>query len=132
MEQRSARRSAIHEGLRSAGRRTCDACAVRQRALCGALTNEELSALNRVARTRRLSEGQRIISDQEHSDHFGIVMSGTVKLTKVLPDGRQQIVALLFPSDFVGQPFVANCSYRAEAAGDVTLCTFPAAQFEDG
>jgi len=40
-----------------------------------------------------------IATDQ---DWFAIVVSGAIKLTKSLPDGRQQIVALLFPSDFLG------------------------------
>ena len=51
--------------------------------------------------------GQQIALDDEAPEYFGILLSGSVKLTKVLPDGRQRIVGLLFPSDFVGSPFGA-------------------------
>jgi len=123
--------SELHNGWKLLARNTCQACAIRDGALCAALSKDELASLNKLAWHRRFRNGQRIISEQERPDRLGIIVTGSIKLTKVLPDGRQQIVALLFPSDFVGQPFEAPCSYRAEAVTDVTLCTFPAAQFEE-
>ncbi|MEQ1576970.1 MAG: Crp/Fnr family transcriptional regulator [Hyphomicrobium sp.] len=114
----------------SAPRRTCDSCVVRGKAICAGLQSEELSGLNQIARHRRLKAGQKIISDQDLPDYFAIVLSGSAKLTKVLPDGRQQIVGLLFPSDFVGWPFESHGSSHAEAATDMQLCSFPAAAFE--
>ena len=78
-----------------------------------------------------MTSGQRIVSEQDEASHLAIVVSGIVKLTKVLPDGRQQIVGLLFPSDFLGRPFEANSRYHAEAATDVKLCSFPARGLED-
>jgi CRP/FNR family transcriptional regulator len=63
-------------------------------------------------------------------DWFAIVVSGVIKLTKSLPDGRQQIVALLFPSDFLGRPFGPASSYIAETATAVELCCFSRQYFE--
>lgn len=108
----------------------CDSCGVHNKAVCAALNKDELAGLNKMSRRRRLRPGQRILSDQEQSDSFAIIMSGAVKLSKSLPDGRQQIVGLLFASDFVGRPFAKRGSYHAEAATDVQLCTFPSTQFE--
>jgi len=34
-----------------------------------------------------------------------------IKLTQSLPDGRLQIVALLFPSYFLGRPFAYQLAY---------------------
>jgi len=110
--------------------RSCDGCTARSKAICADLTKEELSALNAISRRRQLRPGQPIISDQEQPEYFAIILSGTVKQTKVLPDGRQQIVGLLFPSDFVGWPFETHGSHHAEAATAVQLCSFPAQQFE--
>lgn len=123
--------SETHKCWKSDARSACNACSIRHVSLCAALSKEELASLNQIARHRRLRNGQRILSEQERPSCLGIIVAGTVKLTKVLSDGRQQIVALLFPSDFVGQPYDTPCSYHAEAASDVTLCTFPAAQFEE-
>jgi CRP/FNR family transcriptional regulator len=58
------------------------------------------------------------------------VLAGVVKLSKALPDGRQQIVALLFPGDFLGRPFRAEFPYTAEAATDVHLCCYARTSFE--
>lgn len=58
------------------------------------------------------------------------VLEGVIKLSKTLPDGRQQIVALLFPGDFLGRPFRAEFPYTAEAATDVHLCCYSRASFE--
>jgi CRP/FNR family transcriptional regulator len=108
----------------------CEHCAVRHRALCGALTNEEIGYLNQISRQRVIPSGQTILSDHERPDYFANVIRGVVKLTKTLPDGRQQIVGLQFPSDFLGRPFGAHTSFFAEAATDVELCCFPKTQFE--
>ncbi len=109
---------------------SCESCLVRDQALCGKLNVDELIAINQISRRRRLKAGQRITLDDEAPEYFGIVLSGSVKLTKVLPDGRQQIVGLLFPSDFVGRPFEQQAGCHAEAATDVNLCAFPAGPFE--
>ena len=61
---------------------------------------------------------------------FAIVVSGAVKLYKMLADGRQQIVGLLFASDCVGRAFSETQQTFAEAASDVELCCFPRQQFE--
>ncbi len=63
-------------------------------------------------------------------DWFANVLSGVIKLTKTMPDGRQQIVELLFPSDFLGRPFRAGGAYAAEAATVVELCCFSRQHFE--
>ncbi len=59
------------------------------------------------------------------------VLEGVIKLSKTLPDGLQQIVALLFPGDFLGRPFRAEFPYTAEAATDVHLCCYSRASFGD-
>ena len=110
--------------------RACDRCTVRSKAICADLSADEITGLNQIARSRRLRAGQQINSSQEHAEYFAIVVSGSVKLTKVLPDGRQQIVGLLFPSDFLGWPFETRATSHAEAATDVQLCSFPSAAFE--
>lgn len=109
---------------------TCDTCLVRNQALCGKFSRDELTAINQISRRRRLRAGQQIALDDETPEYFGILLSGSVKLTKVLPDGRQQIVGLLFPSDFFGRPFETQSGCHAEAATDVSMCAFPTAAFE--
>ena len=110
--------------------RQCETCAVRHKALCGALSAEEINRLNAIAIQKRVPAGKVILSDQETQDYFANVISGVVKLSKTLADGRQQIVGLQFPSDFLGRPFGTRIAYDAQAATDVQLCTFSKSQFE--
>ena len=108
----------------------CDICPVRHKAVCGAMSDSELEILNTISRRRKIPAGQVIFTDQESSEFFANVLSGTVKLTKTLPDGRQQIVGLLFPPDFLGRAFSYNNPYFAEASSDVELCCFPHDAYE--
>lgn len=108
----------------------CENCAVRHQAVCGAMDSTQISRLNQIARRRKLAAGQTIMSDEDRAEFFANVISGTVKLTKTLPDGRQQIVGLLFPPDFLGRAYAHNNPYFAEAATDVEICCFPHEPFE--
>jgi len=112
-------------------RRTCAICPAKEDSLCHILPKEMLSRLSRVAHHRRYSAGQFIMGAGQQQDWFGTVLSGVVKLTKTMVDGRQQIVGLLFASDFLGRPFGADSPYAAEAATAAELCCFDRAYFED-
>jgi CRP/FNR family transcriptional regulator, anaerobic regulatory protein len=102
--------------------KACLDCAVRDKALCQALSPEDLAKLNRLAYRKRYSAGQVISALSASEAWCANILAGVVKLTKSLPDGRQQIVGLLFPSDFLGRPFKTSSPYAAEAATDVSLC----------
>jgi len=108
----------------------CSACAIRHRAICDALSPNEIEALNRLSRKRTIPAGQTILGEGEARTIFANIVSGVVKLTKTLDDGRQHIIGLLFSSDFLGRAFRQDNPYFAEAATDVELCVFPTAGFE--
>lgn len=108
----------------------CSTCAIRHQAICGALRDDELLRLNQIARHRSFAPGQTVMSDDDRAEFLANVISGVVKLAKTLPDGRQQIVGLLFAPDFVGRAYSQNNPYFAEAATAVELCCFPRDRFE--
>jgi len=99
-------------------------------AICDALNAEEIKALTRISRRRTVPAGQTILGEGESHTIFANIVSGVVKLTKTLDDGRQHIIGLLFPSDFLGRAFRKDNPYFAEAATGVELCVFPASGFE--
>ena len=108
----------------------CQGCAIRHQAVCGALTDTEISSLSMVARKRLVSAGEMILHAEDEATFFANIVSGVVKLSKLLDDGRQQVVGLQFPPDFLGRPYRKRYPYFAEAATDVELCVFPRAEFE--
>jgi len=105
-------RCAPNRGQSMARRNPCSECPVRTRALCCALTAEQLAAFNRISYGKHCPAG-RLISDVDQEERFANVISGVVKLTRALADGRH--VGLLFPSDFLGLPFRAGGGCTAEA-----------------
>lgn len=108
----------------------CSSCSIRDRAVCAALSDDDIARLNAISHFKHFPAGSVILRDHDELGYYANVVSGVVKLTKTLGDGRQQIVGLQFPSDFLGRPFRTRSPYFAEAASDVTLCTFERSQFE--
>ena len=103
----------------------CVSCEARHRGVCGALAPAQLSALARASSRHKARAGDELVADSEVVDSYANVLSGVVKLTKALSDGRQQIVGLQFAPDFLGRPFRSESPVTAVAATDVDLCSFP-------
>jgi CRP/FNR family transcriptional regulator len=101
----------------------CQACEARHQGLCGA--PDELVQLSKVSSRKEVRPGTALVGDSEQVTHYSNILSGVVKLTKILADGRQQIVGLQFAPDFLGRPFKAESETNAEAATTVRLCSFP-------
>ncbi|EHK53203.1 Crp/Fnr family transcriptional regulator [Allomesorhizobium alhagi] len=108
----------------------CQACEARHRGLCGALEPKQLVALSRTSSRHRIHPGAELIGDSENIDSFSNILSGVVKLTKTLSDGRQQIVGLQFAPDFLGRPFRSESVINAQAATELSLCSFPKSVLE--
>ncbi len=108
----------------------CASCEARHRGICGALEPDQLVTLARTSSKHKMEEGGELVGDAERVDSYSNVLSGVVKLTKTLSDGRQQIVGLQFAPDFLGRPFKSESAINAEAATDVALCSFPKAAIE--
>ena len=105
-------------------RNNCLSCAIRDRAICQALPDAALIQLNQMARRRTVKAGQRIFEDGADVPMVANIVSGVVRLSKSLADGRTQIVGLMFPTEFLGRPFSASSGVMAEAATNVVLCYF--------
>ncbi len=124
-KDRAGRKS---EGAQDIGR--CGPCIVRQRGLCGALTRDEQLQFKKISRRRTYRPGETIYSANDESEFFAAVVSGVVKLTKILFDGRQQVVSLLLPPDCVGRPYGKGNTNFAVAATKVELCCYSYSAFE--
>ena len=103
----------------------CRACEARHKGICGALSGDELQRLSKHTSKRVASRKSELIHEEDEVHTYSNILSGAVKLTKLMPDGRQQIVGLQFAPDFLGRPFMSESSFGAEVAVDVRLCSFP-------
>lgn len=103
----------------------CRHCSVRRSGICGALSPEELETMAHHSRSMVYGPGAEVFGDETAITGYSSVVSGVIKLLKVLEDGRQQVVGLKFASDFMGRVFASDNTLTAEAASPVRLCHVP-------
>ncbi|MEO1161744.1 MAG: Crp/Fnr family transcriptional regulator [Pseudomonadota bacterium] len=108
----------------------CKACGARQFGICSALKASQLAHFSTVTRRRKIAHGETISFEDDEVVDYANIVAGAVKLTKLLSDGRQQIVGLQFAPEFIGKPFSEKVSISVEAATDVEICVFPKAELE--
>ena len=109
---------------------SCDTCLVRNRAICAALDQRELVSLNAIGRTRMLAAGESLIWEGDESVLVANVIEGVLKLSTGTEDGREQIVGMVFPSDFIGRPFGAVTGHGVTALTDAQVCIFNRRDFD--
>jgi CRP/FNR family transcriptional regulator, anaerobic regulatory protein len=105
--------------------RVCQDCRVRHDGICAVLSAAELRQLAGNARHTRHEAGEGLVIESGEISGYANVTNGAVKLSRVLRDGRQQLVGLQFAPDLIGRLFRAESPLTAEAASAVELCRFP-------
>lgn len=108
----------------------CDTCLVRNRAICSVLNASEIVALNRISRTRTIKAGQALMWEGDDSLLVANVLDGVLKLSTGTGDGREQIVGIVYPADFIGRPFGARSQHTVTALTDASVCTFSRGDFD--
>jgi len=114
----------------SAARGDCADCTVRDRAICAALTPDERSALGTIGRFQTVARGQTLLWEGDDSLLVANVVEGMLKLSASTSDGREQIVGVVYPSDFIGRPFGERSHHSVTALTDARVCLFPRGAFD--
>lgn len=92
---------------------------------CGKACDElELRELQRLATQVYPRPGETIFSEGDLADDVFGISQGVVRLYKLLPDGRRQILTFALPGEFLGMPFADRHTVSADAIGEVALCRF--------
>jgi CRP/FNR family transcriptional regulator len=108
---------------------TCTDCAVRGFAVCSALDKAELRELAVLSRHIHCEPGATVFAQATMATSFFSVLEGVLRLYKLLPDGRRQIIGFALPGDFVGLAGSPQYEFSADAIGAVLLCQFSRASF---
>jgi CRP/FNR family transcriptional regulator len=103
---------------------------VRDRAICAALEPSELHRLNAIGRRRSLAAGESLIWEGDDSLLVGNVIEGVLKLSTGTSDGREQIVGVVHPSDFIGRPFGGRSGHTVTALTEARVCVFSQGDFD--
>ena len=108
----------------------CQTCAVRNRAICADLDDGEIGLLNSIGRRRRIEAGEQLLWEGDDAVLVANVIEGVLKLSSETAGGKEQILGLAYPSDFLGRPFGETNSYGVEALVPTEICVFYRADFD--
>lgn len=121
---------AWEKGTPSNDQNPCGACPVRSLTVCSALEPDEVRRLAEMTQTMRVESGHNLFSEGDKADALFNVTAGTVKIYKLLPDGRRQITGFLTTGDFLGLSHNETYAYSAESVTATSLCRFPRRRME--
>jgi CRP/FNR family nitrogen fixation transcriptional regulator len=88
---------------------------------------DALVALERIGSRRNLARDEEIYGEGDTSNCWYKVVAGTVRISKLLADGRRHIAEFCFSGDCFGFDNTTERLYSAEAVGDVVVMRFPRA-----
>jgi CRP-like cAMP-binding protein len=100
--------------------------------LFAGLSPEDLKKLRAIAITKQAKKKQILFSDGEETKGFYVVLSGKVKIFKVSPEGKEQILHIVTaPDTFAEAALFLGGTYPAfaEALSDCQLFFFPKRSF---
>ncbi|MCI4626944.1 MAG: cyclic nucleotide-binding domain-containing protein [Candidatus Magnetoovum sp. WYHC-5] len=88
------------------------------------LDKEELLSLLRISRCRKYQKSDIIFDEGQPGDRFYVILNGTVEITKVISEQKEQSLARISRGNVIGEMAVLNDlprSARAKAFDDVLL-----------
>jgi CRP-like cAMP-binding protein len=91
---------------------------------------DALIALERIGTRLHFSRDQEIHAGEERDGCWYTVITGIVRLCKLLADGRRHIAEFCFAGDSVGFAGALEHGFAAEAVGEVAVMRYPRAATE--
>jgi len=102
----------------------CTDCTVRAHAICAALELDELRELEQLGHRLRYRPHETVFTQEDIATSCYNLLEGVMRLYKLLPDGRRQIVGFALPGDFLGISVDGRHGISADAVGPVVVCRF--------
>jgi CRP/FNR family transcriptional regulator, anaerobic regulatory protein len=108
---------------------SCSDCSIRRLSICALLDQDEVREIGDLVRHVRFAACETVFAQEDVATSFCSVFEGVLRLYKLLPDGRRQIVGFALPGDFLGTSTAGRHGFSADAIGPVTVCQFNRAAF---
>ena len=93
----------------------CADCEIKSLSICDALEPDEFEALERIGRTQAYPAKTTIFEQGRDAGFVFNLTSGALRLSKLLPDGRRQVVGFAMPGDFLGLALQKTHMFTADA-----------------
>ena len=111
----------------------CSDCELQQLPLLADLSAADFAAVRPELRCLTLRRGAIAFRSGEEADRFYIVCSGRIKIFQNTADGREQILYIYNPGDFVGGLnllMAHDYLYTGQALEDSRICVVPRSIFD--
>lgn len=106
----------------------CEQCIVREFSSLKALNKEELLKMAECKSSYTIKKGEPIFSEGENVNGIFCIKDGVCKLTKLSPNGNDQIVKLITKGELLGQRSMISdepVNLTATALEDMEVCFIP-------
>ena len=110
----------------------CANCPLRRNALYQAMSEEDERFMARFkVGELRVGAGTTILMEGSNSPQLYTALRGMGLRYKMLPNGRRQVLNLVFPGDFIGlqAAIMGQMQHSVEASTSMTLCVFDRTEF---
>lgn len=112
------------------GEAPCSGCSARKLSVCSVLAETGLRRLDAISDHRDFVAGETLAREGDPATQLFNITAGMVRVSKLLPDGRRQIVGFLTPGDFLGLATGDRFAFSAEAITAGSACRFPRRAYE--
>jgi CRP/FNR family transcriptional regulator, anaerobic regulatory protein len=109
----------------------CLGCEVRTQSACGVLDTDLLARFRCLGGTQKLMAGEPLFHEGDQARQVYTLTAGSLKLYKLLPDGRRHVTGFMFPGDFLGITMDDEHAFSAESLEESRLCRFPRSRFDE-
>lgn len=101
-----------------------DSC-IRKVPIFASLSDQEMLEVSKTIQQKKYKKGEIIYLEGEKIEKLFIINSGQLKIYNIAESGREQIIRILFPGDFIDELSIFTNSPAnniAEAIKDTTMC----------
>lgn len=100
----------------------CGTCGSRVAGLCRPLDAAGLDDVVAEAEQLTLSARDTLFDEGDRATHIYTLVQGTAKLTRLLPDGREQVLGFRFAGDVLGYTGAERYPFSAQLLTSAQLC----------
>lgn len=100
----------------------CKNCLARNSPLCSVFKGDSIENLFSLARRVSVKEGAYLIHEEDPSTYVYNLTTGVSTLERLASDGRRQIMAFVYPGDFIGVTSGGFYSVSGRALTQLTAC----------
>lgn len=121
---------APHQGDIAAPAQICDRCGSRIAGLCQPLDSAALDEMSSESQQVTMPAHTMVFREGDPAGRIFTLIEGFAKLTRLLPDGKQQVVGFRFAGDVIGYTTLPAHPFDAELLTDSRLCRLERRQLD--